>query len=59
MLHLTVAVEMDRTGHVYGYNEHVSPDQYVMSSGTNVGTDRDPVLQAAVEWLNTQIDTVR
>ena len=46
------ALEEDRTGHVYGMNEKIAPHQAVATNSRLVGTDDDPVLQAAVQWLS-------
>lgn len=47
-------LEADRTGHVYGMNEKIAPDQKVMTSPRSIGTDSDSVLQIGVAWLNRQ-----
>ncbi len=52
---LTTALEADRTGHVYGLTERIAPDQLVANpEPQTIGTDADPVLRAAVAWLQTQ-----
>jgi C-terminal processing protease CtpA/Prc len=52
---LTTALEADRTGHVYGLTERIAPDQLVANPDPRImGTDADPVLRAAVAWLQTQ-----
>jgi C-terminal processing protease CtpA/Prc len=51
---LTLALEMDRTGHQYGYNERIQPDQNVASRSGVSGTVGDPVMQAAATWLVQQ-----
>jgi C-terminal processing protease CtpA/Prc len=54
MIALTMALEADRTGRVYAYNEKVQPDAFVHGIPRLVGTDDDPVLRAATAWLSTQ-----
>jgi hypothetical protein len=58
IIRLTVAVEMDRTGHIYGYNERIQPDQFVAPNykiAPIPGSADDPVLKAGVEWLRAQL----
>ncbi len=51
-LYLAVAAMTDRTGetHLFG----VVPDERIANDWTAFGTDEDPVLSAAIEWLNQQ-----
>ncbi len=58
MIKLTVAVEMDRTGHLYGYNEKIRPDQFVSPNYDYrvLGSDDDPAVKSAVDWLHGQLD---
>jgi carboxyl-terminal processing protease len=52
---LTTSLEADRTSHVYGLTERIAPDQLVANPDPRtMGTDADPVLRAAVAWLQTQ-----
>ncbi len=51
---LASALEADRTGRVYAYNENIQPDQPARIYLPGQGTDDDPVLQAALEWLRSQ-----
>jgi carboxyl-terminal processing protease len=48
-LFLTVALGADRTGHIY--DEAVIPDALVQFDFSEIGTEKDPVIGAAVEWL--------
>jgi carboxyl-terminal processing protease len=52
VLYLTVALGADRTGNVY--DSALVPDQPVKADWTQLGTERDPVLQAALGWLSQQ-----
>ncbi len=52
LLVLTVALDADRTGQVY--DAAIPPDQPVQPDWTAFGTDADPVIQAAQEWLQQQ-----
>jgi C-terminal processing protease CtpA/Prc len=49
---LATLVESDRTGAVY--TNGLTPDQYVGIDWAVFGADEDPVLQAAVAWLEEQ-----
>jgi carboxyl-terminal processing protease len=51
-LFLTVALGADRTGRIY--DGAVIPDTLVPFEFTEIGTGKDPVIGAAVEWLRTQ-----
>jgi carboxyl-terminal processing protease len=50
---LTQYLGMDRTGRTY--DSALPPDQPVRIDWRRYGADDDPVLQAAVEWLHTEI----
>ena len=52
MVFLTVAWEADRTGQIY--KDRISPDQFVEIDWNTLGSETDPVIQAAVDWLHTQ-----
>jgi carboxyl-terminal processing protease len=52
MLVLTTAVDADRTGHIY--RDRIVPDQRVRIDWTAYGSDDDPVILAAAEWLRRQ-----
>jgi carboxyl-terminal processing protease len=54
MLYLTVALGVDRTGHVY--DGPIIPDQPCESNWTLFLTEHDPVLLAARDWLKKQLD---
>lgn len=55
VLKLTIGLEMDRTGHIYGYNERIQPDQFSQPNYTLLpGSNQDPAVLAATEWLRTQ-----
>ena len=49
-LHLTEAVGVDRTGR--SYHAQIKPDQPIATDWTHYGSPADPVLQAAVAWLD-------
>jgi carboxyl-terminal processing protease len=49
-LHLTEAVGIDRTGR--SYHTRIKPDQPIATDWTRYGSPADPVLQAAVAWLD-------
>jgi hypothetical protein len=51
----------DRTGHVYGYNERIAPDEYVPTEQdfNKIGADNDRVVRAAVKWLKEQAPCAR
>jgi len=51
-LFLTVALGADRTGHIY--EGAVVPDTLIPFEFAEIGTEKDPVVGAAVEWLRTQ-----
>lgn len=42
----------DRNGNIYQYS--ISPDENVNTDWLKFGTDQDPVIRAAVDWLNIQ-----
>jgi carboxyl-terminal processing protease len=48
-LHLTEAVGVDRTGR--SYHTRIKPDQPIATDWTRYGSPADPVLQAAIAWL--------
>jgi carboxyl-terminal processing protease len=48
-LYLTGAVGVDRTGR--SYHTRIKPDQPVLSDWIRYGSPADPVLQAAITWL--------
>jgi len=50
MIHLTIALGADRTGKTY--DSPLAPDTYIEPDWTQFGTERDPVLAAALEWLH-------
>ena len=52
VLVVTAAQEADRTGRVY--EGRIAPDQEVEIDWTRLGSDDDPVLRAATEWLRRQ-----
>jgi C-terminal processing protease CtpA/Prc len=52
MLILTVAWEADRTGQIY--KDRIQPDEFVDIDWAVFGTEQDAVIQAAVDWLQTQ-----
>jgi C-terminal processing protease CtpA/Prc len=56
---LTTALEADRTGRVYGFNERIQPDHYVRVNTNLIGNDNDPVMRAGVDWLLTQPECTR
>ena len=56
---VTGALEMDRTGHVYGYGERIAPDEVVATNPRLIGTDSDPVLLAGMQWLNSMLEPSR
>jgi C-terminal processing protease CtpA/Prc len=47
-------LESDRTGRVYGYDERIRPDQYVTPNYRYLGSDNDPLVQAAIPWISSQ-----
>ncbi len=49
----------NRTGRVYAYNENIQPDQPTRIYLPAQGTDDDPALQAALEWLRSQPSCTR
>jgi hypothetical protein len=53
MLHVTMAYEADRTGHVYSASPS-APDHDVATDWTQLGTSNDPVVSAAVCRLHAQ-----
>jgi carboxyl-terminal processing protease len=56
MILLTTHLGADRTGRPY--DDPLLPDQYVQIDWTRLGTVDDPVLQAAVRWLQTEDDSL-
>src|SRR6266511_1715834 len=48
------AYAMDRTGHTY--DSPITPDEVVSTDWTLFGSDRDPVILTARDWLLTQLD---
>jgi C-terminal processing protease CtpA/Prc len=56
-LWVAYALWADRTGHIYRYNEHLQPDEFVRTLSPEdklIGTDKDPVLQAGLRWVQSQ-----
>jgi hypothetical protein len=53
MLCLTIALGADRTGRAY--DGPIAPDQLVAANWAGFGGIDDPVLQAAVAWLRTEL----
>lgn len=51
-LYLTEAIGVDRTGR--GYQTRIRPDQPVATDLTRYGIPSDPVLQAAITWLDAR-----
>jgi C-terminal processing protease CtpA/Prc len=51
-LFLYTTLEADRTGKAY--EGKIDPDQRVRADWTRWGTDQDPVLRAALDWLRNQ-----
>ena len=49
---LTEAMDTDRTGQTY--DAPIAPDVAVPTNRFRQGTDKDPVLQAGVAWLQQQ-----
>lgn len=49
MIHLTLALGADRTERIY--DGPLAPDEYVEADWTQFGTESDPVLAAAMDWL--------
>ncbi len=56
-LSVSGAFASDRTGRVY--NGSITPDEVVRIDWTQVGTEQDQVLRAALEWLQGQPDCAR
>lgn len=48
---LTTAFGVDRLGQVY--DSSLSPDYFIRTDWTQLGTANDPVLQAAIQWLHS------
>ena len=53
-LNVSGAFSMDRTGQTY--KGSIEPDEFVTTDWTVFGTDRDPVILAARDWLLAQPD---
>lgn len=51
---LSVAWQADRRGNIY--KDRIPPDEIVEIDWTLLGSESDPVLQAAADWLHTQTD---
>jgi len=51
-IHVSAAFATDRSGNVY--KSSIVPDEYVATDWLQFGTDQDPVILAALDWLNTQ-----
>jgi len=51
-INLTQALDCDRTGQTY--NAPIPPDKTVTMDWSLLGTDRDPVVTAASDWLRSQ-----
>jgi len=56
MIALTTHLGADRTGRPY--DDSLPPDHYVQIDWTRLGTVDDPVLQAAVRWLQMEEDSL-
>jgi C-terminal processing protease CtpA/Prc len=54
LIAIATSLEADRTGHIYGADEKIAPDQYVQADDKLIGSDSDPVLLAGLTWLQTQ-----
>jgi C-terminal processing protease CtpA/Prc len=54
LLILTTALEADRTGRVYGFNEKIQPDEQVRVEPLLFGKDNDPVMRKGLQWLHAQ-----
>lgn len=52
ILNLTIAIEADRTGK--RYDNKIPPDTEIKTDWAWYGTDMDPVIKAAVQWLKSQ-----
>jgi C-terminal processing protease CtpA/Prc len=52
MVQLTVALGTDRTGRIY--DAPVMPDEHVEADWSELGTEKDPVLVAAIDWLRDE-----
>jgi C-terminal processing protease CtpA/Prc/uncharacterized protein GlcG (DUF336 family) len=52
VLNLTVGFMADRTGQTY--DAPIEPDEAIEVDWERIGTDDDPVLEAALVWLNAQ-----
>jgi carboxyl-terminal processing protease len=52
VLNLTVAFMADRTGETY--DSPIEPDEVIEVDWERIGTDDDPVLEAALVWLNAE-----
>jgi C-terminal processing protease CtpA/Prc len=53
VLVVTAAYEADRTGHNYG-NSAITPDKIITPDWTLIGKDNEPIMQAAISWLQDQ-----
>jgi C-terminal processing protease CtpA/Prc len=51
ILNITVGVDIDRSGKVY--LDGVSPDE-LLHGGAAISSEKDPVVQAAINWLRQQ-----
>lgn len=49
---VTSVFDVDRTGRVY--DAAIAPDEFIANNWRGFGTDRDPVLRAALTWLEAQ-----
>ena len=52
-IHLTKVWGADRTGHLY-YDAPLLPDYPITIDWARLGTTDDPVLQAAIQWLQME-----
>jgi C-terminal processing protease CtpA/Prc len=51
VISLAMALEADRTGRVYAFNEKIQPDEYVRVEPSLIGKDNDPVMNKGLDWL--------
>jgi hypothetical protein len=51
---IATALGADRTGHVYGPDEKIAPDQYMQGDYERTESDNDPVMLAGLAWLQVQ-----
>jgi carboxyl-terminal processing protease len=54
LIAIATSLEADRTGHIYGADEKIAPDQYVQWDYKLTGSDNDPVMLAGLAWLQAQ-----